>query len=100
VSVLDEILSVLEATQEDLFDLVGKHIHQLRKKYSDDEINEALQMILFAMEISQKPIIHRVFEDYPREKRIFVEEDLTREEIELFLKGEMNELDLEKRNWF
>jgi len=57
-------------------------------------------MILFAMEISQKPIVHHVFETFPREKRVFVEDEITKEEIEGFLKGELNELDIEKKNWF
>ncbi|PLV55490.1 hypothetical protein [Thermotoga sp. SG1] len=100
MSALDDILNVLEGSQEDIFDLMEKHIHHLRKKYSDEEIHEALQMILFAMEISQKPIVHHVFETFPREKRVFVEDEITREEIEGFLKGELNELDLEKKNWF
>ncbi|PLV60282.1 hypothetical protein [Thermotoga sp. KOL6] len=99
MNILDEILRVLEESQEDILDTMGKYIHHFRKRYSDEEINDAIQMILFAMEILQKPIVQHIFEDYPRSKRVFVEDDITQKEIELFLNGEIDEFDIEKKNW-
>jgi len=99
LNLIEELLKDLENDEENFFEQLGKKYHALRKKYSEEEIRRALEVILFALEVSERPILPLFFEEYERTKRVFVEE-VSAEDIADFLEGKIGEIELEEKRWY
>ncbi len=99
MNIIEELLKDLEDDEENFFEKLGKKYHALRKKYSEEEIQRALEAILFALEVSERTILPLFSEEYERSKRVFVE-DVTAQDIADFLEGKIGEVELEGKRWY